>query len=198
MAGEKISDQFSGLDMGLLIGGPLKAVCDSQAMLAAQTVNFIQEVGMEKGDDGKYGKIRNTTFSYTMPIQGEEDEGTIGTQDMKMDVPLLSIVKIPTFGVDQANITFDMEVKATTSTERTSDETAELEASAKGRLGPFRLDVSIKGSVAAHQGDTRTTDNSAKYHVDVHAKDYGMPEGLARVMDILNASLTPIPNQKTS
>ena len=33
--------------------------------------------------------------------------------------------------------------------------------------------------------NTRQSDNSAKYHVQVHAKDSGMPKGLARMLDML-------------
>ena len=49
----------------------------------------------------------------------------------------------------------------------------------------------------------RTSDNSAKYHVAVHAEDRGMPEGLARVMDIMQSaiapkSITPGNNQQAS
>lgn len=39
--------------------------------------------------------------------------------------------------------------------------------------------------------NTRASDNSAKYHVQLHAKDYGMPEGLARMMDVLVSASTP-------
>jgi hypothetical protein len=45
--------------------------------------------------------------------------------------------------------------------------------------------------VATHKENTRSSDNSAKYHVAVHAEDKGMPEGLARVMDILQTACVP-------
>ncbi len=51
--------------------------------------------------------------------------------------------------------------------------------------------MSIQGKVSAHKESTRKSDNSAKYHVEVHAEDRGMPEGLARVMDILQTSVAP-------
>lgn len=56
----------------------------------------------------------------------------------------------------------------------------------------FQAKVNIKGSIACHEKNTRTTDNSAKYHVSVHAKDFGTPEGLARMLDILATASTPI------
>jgi hypothetical protein len=37
----------------------------------------------------------------------------------------------------------------------------------------------------------RQTDNSAKYDVHVEARDDGAPEGLMKVLDILNSSIAP-------
>ena len=55
----------------------------------------------------------------------------------------------------------------------------------------FKGTVKVSGSVATHKENTRSSDNSARYHVEVHAKDTGMPEGLARVLDILQSSVAP-------
>ena len=57
--------------------------------------------------------------------------------------------------------------------------------------GCFKGSVKIQGSVATHKENARSSDNSAKYHVLVHAEDKGMPEGLARVMDILQTACVP-------
>lgn len=40
-----ISSQFPGLPMQDLIGGPLKAACDAQIMLAQATSDYIETVG---------------------------------------------------------------------------------------------------------------------------------------------------------
>ena len=58
-------------------------------------------------------------------------------------------------------------------------------------FGPFKASVTVSGSVSSHKENTRSSDNSAKYHVEVHAVDDGMPEGLARVMDILQSAVAP-------
>ena len=196
MADELIKNQFSGLDMSSLIGGPLQAICESQGMLAKQTVDFIEQVGFQADPNNKdIMNIRTTKFQYTMPYESTDAQGitSLTTQKMQLDIPLLSVVKIPTFGVDEANITFDMEVKSSTSSESSKDINASLEGSAGVGIGPFKVDVKIKGSIACHEKNTRSTDNSAKYHVDVHAKDFGMPEGLARVLDIISTNMVPQP-----
>lgn len=186
----KMQDQFSGLDMGALIGGPLKAACDAQIMMAKATSDFIQNVGLDAADANGVRKVRTVDFSFERPATLESGEG-IGTEKVSLSVPLLSIVKVPTLAVDDVNVTFDMEVKSSTKSEKTSDKKGELDAKMGLKVGPFTANVSIKGSIAAHESNTRSSDNSAKYHVEVHAKDTGMPEGLAKVLDILATASSP-------
>lgn len=192
MADELVSmqDQFSGLDMGALIGGPLKAACDAQIMMAKATSDFIQHVGMDDVDEHGVRKIRTVDFSFQRPSTAGDGNG-IGMEKVNLSVPLLSIVKVPTLAVDDVDVTFDMEVKSSVSSEKTSDKKGELDAKLGLKVGPFSADVSIKGSISAHESNTRKSDNSAKYHVQVHAKDTGMPEGLAKVLDILSTASAP-------
>lgn len=189
MALEQMSNQFSGLDMSALIGGPLKAACDAQTMLAASTFNFIEQVGFNKGE-GNVPALRTTSFSFERAAAGENGS-SLGTEKVTMEVPLLSLVKIPTFAIDEMDVSFDMEVKSSESSESVKDKSGELEAEAGLKIGPFSMNVKVKGSISCHESNTRSSDNSAKYHVNVHAKDYGMPEGLARMLDILATASVP-------
>lgn len=186
-----MKDQFSGLDMSALVGGPLKAACEAQMMLAASTADFIESVGLEPPDKDGKRRVRTTAFSFTRAATSEDGKG-IGTEEVSMEVPFLSIVKIPTLMVDTVDVVFDMEVKSSTSSENESDKKGELDAKAGLKIGPFSMDVHIKGSISCHEKNTRSSDNSAKYHVEVHAKDSGMPEGLARMLDILATASAPV------
>ena len=60
-----MQDQFSGLDMAALVGGPLKAACDAQMMLANSTARFIEDVGLEPPAADGSRKVRTTSFSFT-------------------------------------------------------------------------------------------------------------------------------------
>ena len=186
---ETVGDQFKGLDMHSLIAEPLMAACEAQSMLAASTAKFIQDAGLEKAKDGK-SEIKTTAVSFQRGLLGENGEN-IGTQTVSMEVPLLSIVKIPTLAIDEMNITFDMEVTSVECSEKSSDKEGTLDANAKIGFGPFSAKVNIKGSVTSHEKNARSTDNSEKYQVSVHTKDFGTPEGLERMLEILaNASST--------
>jgi len=48
--------------------------------------------------------------------------------------------------------------------------------------------------VASHSANTRKSDNSAKYDVRVLARDDGPPEGLMKLLDMLQTAITPLPS----
>lgn len=175
-----IADQFKGLDMGALIGGPLTAAADASIMLADSTADFINHVGFD--DDGK---VRTVAFSYQKKSVNED--GTSNLDEMKLNVPMLAIVPIPNLQLDEVNVLFDMEVKQS----ETSQKSLDVGVGIKGqmKLGPVK--ISITGNVSVHQENTRKSDNSAKYHVDVRATNHGTPEGLARVLDMMAANVAP-------
>lgn len=203
MANELVnmSSQFKGLPMGELIGGPLNAACDAQIALASATANFIKVVGFLPPDGGNkeganaVGAVRTAVFKFDRPIEKAGDKVIPGvpnaTETVEIEVPLLALVKIPNLSIDTVDVTFDMEVKSSFSTHEASDMEAGGEGTAKVGWGPFSVSVKVHGSVSSHKENTRTSDNSAKYHVSVQAKDAGTPEGLARVLDILQTAAVP-------
>ncbi|MFJ2987229.1 DUF2589 domain-containing protein [Collimonas sp. NPDC087041] len=189
-----MASQFKGLPMGDLIGGPLTAACDAQIRLANATADFIKYVGFlapSKDDPDGVGATRTAKFSFTRQTADPDDPSKTIDEDVSLNVPLLSIVKVPSLAITKVDITFDMEVKSSFAVKESQDASAKLSADMKFGWGCFSATVHIEGSVASHKENTRTSDNSAKYHVQVLAEDAGMPEGLARVMDILQTAIQP-------
>ncbi|MCP3735167.1 DUF2589 domain-containing protein [Sphingomonas sp. RP10(2022)] len=199
-----MGDQFRGLPMGDLIGGPLMAACDAQVRLANATAQFIQQIGFVPRDppagntdtivfDPAKFDTRNVAFKFNRPKAGAvaDASGNIPSETVELDVPLLAIVKVPALGIDTVDITFDMEVKNSERSSETEEKKGSFAADASVGWGPFSLKVHVEGSVATHKENTRQTDQSAKYHVQVRATDKGMPEGLARVLDMMNSAIAP-------
>lgn len=176
-----IAEQFAGLDMEQLIGAPLRAAAGASSLLADSTAEFINRVGF----DNK-GNVRTVAFGYHKRTSNED--GSSNLDEMKVDVPMLAIVPIPNLQVDEVNILFDMEVKQSERQENSMD----MKATASGSLNLGIVKVNVTGSVSAHQSNTRSSDNSAKYHVDVRATNHGVPEGLARVLDMMAANVAPM------
>ncbi|QKF82420.1 DUF2589 domain-containing protein [Halarcobacter ebronensis] len=178
-----LGDEFKGLPMESLIGAPLTAACESNLKLAKTTAEFIDTVGFDTQGDKKV--VRTAQFAYNVFDQDGKE------QKVDIDVPLLAVVQIPSLKVDLVDITFDMEIRSSETSKSSEDKQASLSATGKIGYGPFSLKVSVSGSVSAHKENTRSTDKSAKYHVQVRATDHGMPEGLARVLDIMNKAIVP-------
>ncbi|MFC0400918.1 DUF2589 domain-containing protein [Paraburkholderia rhizosphaerae] len=190
----EMASQFKGLPMSDLIGSPLTAACDAQIKLANATADFIKYVGFlppPTNDPKGVGDTRIAHFAFRRPIADPGDATKTIDENVTLDVPLLAIVKVPALGITKVDITFDMEVKSSFASKESTDASAKLSADAKIGWGPIRATVHIEGSVATHKENTRSSDNSAKYHVQVLAEDSGMPEGLARVLDILQTAIQP-------
>ena len=75
---------LQALPFGSIIGGPLKAAIEAQAMAAKTSWNFIQEVGLNTDPDTGEKKTINVSFQFVK-------DGRIA----QLNVPLLTIVPIP-------------------------------------------------------------------------------------------------------
>jgi hypothetical protein len=192
-----MGDQFRGLPMGDLIGAPLTAACDAQVRLANATADFIKVVGFlppapDSEDPSGVGGVRNVMFRFDRPSQSvPAGDGENPMETVELEVPLLAVVKVPNLSINKVDVSFDMEVKDASQFREATDTQAAMSAEAKIGWGPFRAKVNISGSISSHKENTRSTDQSAKYHVQVHAADDGMPEGLARVMGMIAQSVAP-------
>lgn len=180
----RMSDQFEGIPMEGLIGGPLEAAARAQINLARSTSDYINSVGFHSD-----GSIRNVDFKYEATDQ--RGDGTPYLKEITVTVPMLAVVPIPNLQIDTVDISFSMEIRESVVESSESDTRTE-----RGRgEGEEEIEgserVTIFGQAATHQQNTRTSDNSAKYNVEVRATNHGMPEGLLRVLDMMASSVAP-------
>jgi len=181
-----------------LIGGPLNAAVTANTNMAKATADFIKDVGFDIQTNAEgvvtSTKVRSVSFDFERPGIMYNKDGTSQrtVEIVKMRVPLLAIVPIPTLQVDTVDVSFDMEVKSSFSEKSSNDYSASLSAEGSGRIGPFKVKIKVQGSIASHKENCRTSDNSAKYHVEVRAVNRGIPEGLARVLDIMATAAKPL------
>ena len=196
-----IAAEFKGLPMADLVSAPLTAACDAQVRLANATADFIKVIGFlpppapPQGttlDPEAVGATRTASFAFTRPVPAT-DTAPATTEDVTLTVPLLAIVNIPALSIKTVDIEFDMEVKSSSSTKSSTDEQVSASLDASAKWAAVRVAVHVQGSVATHKENTRSTDNSAKYHFALSASDTGQPEGLRRVLDILNSAIVPVP-----
>jgi hypothetical protein len=177
---------LNGIDYGAVIGAPLKAAIDAQAMAARSTADFILDVGF----DPKTKQPYNVDFVY---IQD-------GKQ-VKMTVPLLAIIPIPALEITEVDIAFKASINASASQASSQSTSSATSGKITGKgsvgYGPFSLSVSVSASVSSKSDSKASQDSrySVEYtqQIGVTARQADMPAGLATVLNILTTAATGNP-----
>lgn len=180
-----VVDNMRGLPMGQLIGGPMTAAVTAQMDLSEAMIASVFRLAFKDGKEG--GETRKLNMSFNRPVVNEQD-GTITTQEVEIDAPLLGLVPIPALLIDTVTVDFTMEVNAATSSKQETEASLEMDASAKYLF----FKAQMKGKVSTHRENTRSTDNSAKYNVHVQARQQPPAEGMSRLMDLMASAVDPI------
>ncbi len=184
-----ISAQFTGLPIEDLIVSPIVGMAKGQAKLNDVTWKYINEVAFVTDKDGN-----TTARSLDVQMQRVMTDPTDGSQSVKTlysKVPMLPLVPLPALAITSADIAFTMEVKTSEVNKDSSDSSASFSASASGGFWGMKYSATMSGSVAAHHENTRSTDNSAKYNVKVHAEQLPPTEGMLKLSDYLTQMLEP-------
>lgn len=209
-----MAQQFTGLPMDSLIGGPLNAAANANAAMAVTQTKFMLDTCFTKTE------IPNSTpvaYNYApIMIKMSITRGVIQPQNAasggtvpapiiqpvttQFDLPLLTIIPINSLGVDNVDVTFEMEVKSSYSDEQTDTTEKNIQASAsfEVKVGWGPVSATIKGSASYDQKDSSThsthyqKSNSAKYTVAVHAGQLPVPKGVNTIIEAYTNAIQPI------
>lgn len=188
MAG--IADQFAGLPIEELIVSPIIGMAKGQAKLNEVTWKYISEVAFVKDEKTGVTSARSLDVEMNRVVtNGETGEQEI--QKLYNKVPMLPLVPLPSLAITSADIEFSMEVKTSEASKDTSASENSYEASAGGKWWGMSFNAKVAGKVATNKENTRSTDNSAKYNVKVHAEQLPPTEGMLKLSDYLTQMLEP-------
>jgi len=188
MASE-IANQFAGLPIEDLIVSPLIGMAKGQAKLNDVTWSYIQEVAFMKDENGKTVARSLDVEMNRVVTDGATGEQTI--QKLYNKVPMLPLVPLPALAITSADIEFTMEVKTSEMSKDSADTERTATASISGGFWGAKYSASMSGKVATHKENTRSSDNSAKYNVKVHAEQLPVTEGMLKLSDYLTQMLEP-------
>jgi hypothetical protein len=186
------------IPFGILIGQPLKAVVEAQALAAQTTVDFIKEVGFQRTEpndfdalfdeqDPNFGDLRYVEFQYDR----RNDDGTEGSARLR--VPLLSILPIPLLRVDETTINFKAKLTDAHVSSKKNETT--IEASQSGSISAnyffAKARVSFRSSISHNTTTTQASRYNREYTMDifVRAVQDDIPAGLAKVFQILEDTI---------
>ena len=188
MAG--IADQFAGLPIEELIVSPIIGMAKGQAKLNEVTWKYISEVAFVKDEKTGVTSARSLDVEMNRVVTN----GATGEQEIQKlynKVPMLPLVPLPALAITSADIEFSMEVKTSEASKETSASENSYEVSAGGKWWGMSFNAKVAGKVATNKENTRSTDNSAKYNVKVHAEQLPPTEGMLKLSDYLTQMLEP-------
>jgi hypothetical protein len=187
--------QLGALPFGSIIGGPLVAAIEAQAKAARSSVDFIQSVAYKPLPDG------TTDPAAVRELQTVEFVYESGDKNVKLSVPLLSIVPIPYIRIDDMTIQFKANISAESASQDTTTTATNtnVNANVTGRYGwgPAKVEASFNASYSAKKDSTSAANSkySVEYTMDIyiHAVQDDMPGGMVEVLKILKESIKGIP-----
>ena len=200
-----MSQQFSGLPMESLIGGPLNAAAKANSAMALTQTRFMldtcfnrKEVSTTEPKSYQYEPIM-IDMILTRSVIGP-GATVIKPASTKFTLPLLTILPINSLAVETVDINFEMEVKSSFSEDdnKAKESESKGEGSFETKLGWGPLSVSIKGSASYSSKDSETHNthyeksNSAKYTVNVHAGQLPLPKGVNTIIEAFTKAIQPI------
>ena len=180
------TNALQAIPFGSMIGGPLKACIEAQAMAAQTSWQFIQEVGLNT--DPNTGKKEAVNVSFEFLQNGRM---------VQLNVPLLTIVPIPYIAIHDIDINFKANISASSSSVSEQSSSSALDAGAEVtaglKVGPFHMDAKMNANYSSKKDSKATQESkySVEYTMDVAVKagQDSMPAGLAKVLELLGSAL---------
>jgi hypothetical protein len=194
-------EELQQIPFSQLIGAPLKAAVEAQALAAQSTIEFIQKIGFKQPSglgaentdlvfsdvtkDADAGELRAVTFKYSKKDENGVDKNFVLT------VPFLAIAPIPFIRIEE--MTIDFNAKLTDSVERKTDTDFKLDSSVSGSYSAFWSPIKIEARVSAtyNQKSGTTEKQQREYSMQIHVRAVQdeIPSGLARMLDMLEQAI---------
>lgn len=163
--------EFEKIPLEFIIATPLLTTIEAHKAAAATTLDFIKS-------------IKDESSEFKLKVKRSDSAGTSKEEDVRVIVPLLSIVKIPSLTFDSLSVSFNYNISQVYRQLDTSAQKAELQAATKGVLAKF-IGASLTGNVE----HTRTRENVANrggtMEIKIHVSESQMPPGLEKIINAI-------------
>lgn len=201
MTNTTIASQFSGLPMKALIGAPLKAAIDANAMIAQSQTQFILNNCFEKPSEDSHN-IRPVMVQFQLERNILHADGQPSSEKARMDfsIPLMSMMPISSLAIETLKIEFQVEIKSSREFTRETSSDRKRRSSDKGLDNTYKaheFDTELHGTLATRSNDKTHESTGTNYEVTLTAGQLPLPGGITSILDIFTKNLSPIPSKQT-
>jgi len=198
--------ELNSLDFSVYIGGPLQAAVKAQHDASISQVNFIKEVGFlpavpavpasgsVPAQPAQPAQLRYVDFNYQKSVPNPNYDSSINTSlptieaSVNLKVPFLTMLTVPSLRIDEVMVDFNAKLNSVETKAVSSEFAGSVSASGKIYKVKFNASVSYKKTTSS----TSTTERTYSLGVRVKAVNDELPAGLARILDMLEDSITAL------
>ncbi len=166
--------EFQSLPLEFIISAPLLGVIKAQAVAAQATLDFINAF---KSQTVEFENVTTST-----------EKGEASEQKITVKAPLLAMTPVPHIRIDSFTAHFKYEISQVVSEKKSLDMGVSLEAGTTGILASF-VKASLKGNVSSQSSSESVMNRSGVLEITVHASEAPIPEGLARILNLLSKTI---------
>lgn len=189
MSDPDFPNELGNIPYSKILGAPLTAAVEANAEASETAAAFIQDVGFTETDSfGSFNAQREPVYvNFHYKKQATNEQGTVETQEFEMKIPLLLLLHVPYFEVD--NVTVDFNVSLNSTHMRQVEEDGGGGGSVGGLVGGiigFNVGASYQKTDKRQQKIERSYDQS----VHIEAGSIESPQGVTRLLDVLEQTIT--------
>ncbi len=179
------TEKFVGLPIESLICKPMVAAAQGQQELRGVYIDGMKKFAYKEDSNSE---INTLEFTYERPIinpddsQGEPIKATI-------KAPLLSLIPVPAFTMDETTVDFNMEVKEM---DMADSKTHEDTSDTVNYSSWFDVKCSITGKVTPDKECNEQKDSSATDAIHARAVQQPSEEGMEKLTALLSQAMEPI------
>lgn len=177
-----VSSELNALQLDDILGSSLAAVVKAQGLMASQLAEFIEKVGFEPAVDGKPLKARTFSFAFNRS-ELDKTTGLVSQKQITAEVPLLSILSLPSLAVDEATLDFNLRIVA----HETSSASGAKNSRITGGISPTKLFAAPARNVATRSNGNTTVDTTGALAVRIVAR-HQETLGLQKIQSLLESA----------
>ncbi|GLQ73451.1 DUF2589 domain-containing protein, partial [Vibrio penaeicida] len=193
-----IASQFSGLPMKALIGAPLKAATDANAMIANAQTQFLLSTCFKRDKDNDE-QLEPIMVNFTLSRSTIDQNGLMSEEPLKMDIsiPLMTLIPLNSLALEKLTVAFSMEVKS--SREIKNEKATERKRTDKRKnTSDHETETELHGTLAQsnQKADQQIGSAHASYEIMLEAGQLPLPNGITTILELFSKNITPIPTKK--
>jgi hypothetical protein len=167
--------EFEKIPLEFIIATPLLTTIEAHKVAAKTTLDFIEA-------------LKDNNHTFKVKAKQVDASGKETLVDRKVEVPLLSMVKVPSLNFDSLSVSFNYSIQQVHKSSKTSGGSLQGSIETKGLLSKF-VGASFSGSLEKKTNEELSSGRSGNLEIKIHVSESPLPAGLSKILDAMVAGI---------